>query len=255
RLLPAMIRMFTGTVRVPPRRSMVRFCSTRSSFTCIDNGTSSMSSRNSVPPSASSKRPGRSLIAPVKAPRSCPKSSDSISVSEKSAQLTATKGRCLRRLDWWMSVAVTSLPVPLSPVTSTVLSLFPMTRRNSNTARIRALCPTTSDSLTFGTWDVMPRTSRHAQGAEFRNLFPQGSFDPHVQRHVSARTTGAHSGEPDRRRVAFHCYQLDVAAVRLQKGAYSSKHCLNAFLRNHGCSLIGRRFQRGRRTMGQAAYQ
>ena len=40
-----MMRTLTGTVRVPPSRSIVRFCSTRSSFTCIDSGTSSMSSR------------------------------------------------------------------------------------------------------------------------------------------------------------------------------------------------------------------
>jgi hypothetical protein len=39
-------------------------------------------------------------MAPVKAPRSWPNSSDSMSVSEKSAQLTATNGWCLRRLDW-----------------------------------------------------------------------------------------------------------------------------------------------------------
>jgi hypothetical protein len=48
--------------------------------------------------SAISKRPGRSLIAPVKAPRSCPNSSDSIRVSENRAQLTAMNGRCFRRL-------------------------------------------------------------------------------------------------------------------------------------------------------------
>ena len=45
-----------------------------------------------MPPSAISKRPGRSLMAPVKAPRSWPNSSDSISVSAKMAQLTGTKG-------------------------------------------------------------------------------------------------------------------------------------------------------------------
>ena len=37
--------------------------------------------------------------------------------------------------------------MPLSPVISTVLSLLLMTCRNSNTARIRALWPTTSDSV------------------------------------------------------------------------------------------------------------
>ena len=79
---------------MPPTRSTVRFWSARSSFTCIDSGTSSMSSRKSVPPCAISKRPGLSLIAPVKAPRSWPKSSVSIRFSENSAQLTATNGWC-----------------------------------------------------------------------------------------------------------------------------------------------------------------
>ena len=100
RLLPVMTRTSTGIGRVPPRRSTVRFCSTRSSFTCIDIGTSSMSSRKIVPPWASSNRPGRSLMAPVNAPRSCPKSSDSISVSERIAQLTGTNGLWRRELDW-----------------------------------------------------------------------------------------------------------------------------------------------------------
>ena len=63
---------------------------------CV-SGTSSMSSRKIVPPCASSNRPGRSLIAPVKAPRSWPNSSDSISVSERMAQLTGTNGLCRRR--------------------------------------------------------------------------------------------------------------------------------------------------------------
>src|SRR6476660_5640793 len=211
-----MIRTFTGTARVPPSRSTVRFCRTRSSFTCIDSGTSSMSSRKIVPPSASSNRPGRSLIAPVKAPRSWPNSSDSISVSENSAQLTATNGWCLRRLDWWMSVAVTSLPVPLSPVTSTVLSLFPIMRRNSNTARIRALRPTTKESNTGASWVIQP--SDQAKDLEFRNFFPQRRLNAEVQRHVGARTTGAHARELDVHGVAVDVDELDVTAVRLHEG-------------------------------------
>jgi hypothetical protein len=40
----------------------------RSSLTCIDSGTSPISSRNSVPPLAVSTRPGLRAVAPVKAP-------------------------------------------------------------------------------------------------------------------------------------------------------------------------------------------
>ena len=76
-----------------------------------------------MPPEASSKRPTRSRTAPVKAPRTWPKSSVSSSSPGSAAQLTTMKGP-LRRGEWpWIARATTSLPVPLSPVRSTVASL------------------------------------------------------------------------------------------------------------------------------------
>src|SRR5579862_8633194 len=54
----------TLRVLVSPRRSSSCSCNTRSSLACIESGTSPISSRNNVPPSASSKRPGLSLSAP-----------------------------------------------------------------------------------------------------------------------------------------------------------------------------------------------
>ena len=80
-------------VREPPRRSNSCSCSTRSSFGWSSSGMSPTSSRNSVPPFASSKRPTRCAIAPVNAPRSCPKSSLSSSPVGMAAQLTLTKVR------------------------------------------------------------------------------------------------------------------------------------------------------------------
>ena len=78
------------------------------------------SSRKSVPLSACSMRPWREPTAPVNAPRTWPKSSASSSVSGMAPQLMATK-RCARRgLLWWMARATISLPVPVSPVMSTV---------------------------------------------------------------------------------------------------------------------------------------
>jgi hypothetical protein len=131
-----------------------------------------------------------------KAPRSCPNSSDSISDSENSAQLTATNGRCLRGLDWWMSVAVTSLPVPLSPVMSTVLSLDPITRTNSKTACMRALRPTTMESIDVYDWASMAVPSDETQRLELGNLFAKCGFHADVQRHQGARATGAHASQP-----------------------------------------------------------
>src|SRR5215831_4547059 len=130
-----------------------------------------------------------------------------------------------------MSVAVTSLPVPLSPVMSTVLSLLPMTRRYSKTAFIRALLPTTSDSIVTmlpGICEVMA-ASRHLQGIEFRNLNANRSLDAVVQRHVGRGTAGAHAGQTHRRRSALDSDQLDVTAVGLEKRTDAIKDSLNSF--------------------------
>jgi len=64
----AISRTLTLTVSVPPRRSNSRSCSTRSSLTCVPRLMSPISSRNSVPPSAISKRPFLRALAPVNAP-------------------------------------------------------------------------------------------------------------------------------------------------------------------------------------------
>ncbi len=76
-----------------------------------------------MPPSAASKSPFWSRCAPVKAPFTCPKSSDSRSVSVSAPQLRATKGWFRRGLRAWSARATSSLPVPDSPVTSTVAEL------------------------------------------------------------------------------------------------------------------------------------
>ncbi len=83
---------------MPPTRSNSRSCSTRSSCTCTAGVRSPISSRKSVPPCASSKRPRRAASAPVKAPFSWPKSSLSIRPSGRAAQFTLTKARAARGL-------------------------------------------------------------------------------------------------------------------------------------------------------------
>src|SRR5204863_1468807 len=91
-----------------------------------------------------------------------------------------------------MTVAVTSLPVPLSPVTSTVLSLLPMMRKNSKTALIRALCPTTRESMETACGDVNAITSRNTQRSKVGHLLAKCSFDPDACSHVRARTARTH---------------------------------------------------------------
>src|SRR5205807_2451710 len=80
---------------------------------------SPISSRNSVPPSASSNFPARSANAPVKLPFMCPNSSLSISSVGIAAQFTSTKGPRARGESVWMARATSSLPVPFSPVMRT----------------------------------------------------------------------------------------------------------------------------------------
>ena len=57
--------------------------------------------------------------------------------NELRLQFTATTGRCLRGLARWMALATTSLPVPVSPVISTVARRAP-TRRMIATVRSMA---------------------------------------------------------------------------------------------------------------------
>ena len=51
------------------------------------------------------------------------------------AQLTGTKGWPVRRLLAWMARAMSSLPVPLSPVMSTVASVGAMRTTRANSSR------------------------------------------------------------------------------------------------------------------------
>jgi hypothetical protein len=82
-----------------------------------------ISSRKSVPPFARSKQPARRSVAPVKLPFSCPNSSDSISVGEIAPQFSGTNDPSERTESSCSVSATSSLPVPVSPVTSTVASV------------------------------------------------------------------------------------------------------------------------------------
>ena len=116
-----MMRTLTATSLVPPTRRRVRRSSTRSSFTCSMGLISPISSRNSVPPLASSISPSFWARASVNAPFSWPNSSLSSSSLGIAAQLISTNGRSCRALMRWMRFAKYSLPVPLSPSISTVV--------------------------------------------------------------------------------------------------------------------------------------
>ena len=135
--------MRTSTLRqpVPPTRSISFSCSTRRILTCRPGSISPISSRKMVPPSASSKRPGRERRACVKAPFSWPKSSLSRRSRGMAPQLTGTKGLSALGLAACRARTSNSLPVPDSPVTSTVLSVGATLPRILNTPARLALCP------------------------------------------------------------------------------------------------------------------
>ena len=92
----ATTRTSTCCGSLPPTRSKVPYSITLSSFSCTAIEAVAISSRNRVPPSASSNRPGRRLVAPVKAPASCPNNSLSSSASPSTAQFSLMKGRSQR---------------------------------------------------------------------------------------------------------------------------------------------------------------
>ena len=92
RLVAAITRTSASCTWVEPTRMKVPVSSTRSSLTCRSSGISVISSRNSVPPLARSKKPRCWRSAPVKLPFSWPKISLSIRCGEIAPQLTARNG-------------------------------------------------------------------------------------------------------------------------------------------------------------------
>src|SRR5580765_973124 len=103
-----------------------------------------------------------------------------------------------------------------------------MIRRNSNTARIRALWPTTMESM------VIAVMSSHAQRVELGKLLAQRGFDAEVQRHLRGGASSANAGQPDSRRIPFHGDQLDIAPISIEIRPDPIEHGLDTFLRNHG---------------------
>src|SRR3974390_1656796 len=132
------MRTSTFTDLRAPTGSLSPSCSARRSFACACSGSSPTSSRNNVPPSASTNLPACFSVAPVKAPFSCPNRIDSTRFSGSAPQLTATKGFALRAPEPWIARAINSLPVPDSPCTITGMdeaAAFSVAQLGGKTAR------------------------------------------------------------------------------------------------------------------------
>ena len=122
RLVAAMMRTSTRTVRCPPTRRNSPVSSTRSSFACSDGPISPISSRKRVPPWASSNWPsffcmrvgeGAALVAEQLALEQGLGDGGAV---ERDERLAGARAAVVDR-----ACAISSLPVPLSPVISTVV--------------------------------------------------------------------------------------------------------------------------------------
>ena len=137
----ATTRTFTWKARSSPTRRTSPESSTRSSRTCMAGDISPISSRNSVPPLAASNSPMREVTAPREGALLVAEQlaleqrvgqRAAVDRHERPRRRAAIAGECVR--------ATSSLPVPLSPCTSTGLSLAATPRDDGqHLADLRAL--------------------------------------------------------------------------------------------------------------------
>ncbi|AEI68375.1 hypothetical protein LILAB_32470 [Corallococcus macrosporus] len=140
-------------------------------------GSSPTSSMKRVPPRAASKTPRASRSSPSPARRP-PKSSRSAFSSEMRLQSTTLKGPWRRAECWCTARAASSLPVPVSPSTSRLMSSRAMRRSSVKTQRIFSEAPTSAPK------DSAPATSTSVgRGATFTESFvlPSSTLSPLVR--------------------------------------------------------------------------
>ncbi len=145
--MAASTRTSTFSVWELPTGSNSPSCRTRNSFAWSSRGNSPTSSRKIVLPSASVNLPSRLVVAPVKAPFSWPNNSLSMRFSGIAAQFTLISGLSFRLLAAWMALAITSLPVPVSPNTSTDVSVGATWWTSSKTLNSGLLSPIISSKF------------------------------------------------------------------------------------------------------------
>ena len=100
-----------------------------------------------MPPEASTNLPRCFSVAPVNEPFSWPNSVDSTRFSGIAPQFTATNGFARRSPEPWIARAISSLPTPDSPSTSTGMSEAVAFSAVRNTCCMRALRVTMSLKL------------------------------------------------------------------------------------------------------------
>ncbi len=131
---------------VEPTALTSPFSRARSSLAWALIGSSPISSRKRVPPWAAAKAPALVETAPVKEPFSWPKSSVSMSSEGSAPMLSGRKGPRAWRLPRWRASAMSSLPLPVSPRTSTEARSGAKRRTSRARRSIAADRPTTPSS-------------------------------------------------------------------------------------------------------------
>ncbi len=169
-----MTRTSARCVRDEPTRSNSPVSSARSKRACCAGGTLPISSRNSVPPSASSNRPERSALASVKAPFTWPNISLSNTLSGRPPALTEMKDFSARFDQSCIRRASRLLPVPGSPVISTLASDGATCRARRTTSCIGAglatrLPPSPARRIAFSSASRRPRWRACASATWFRS--------------------------------------------------------------------------------------
>ena len=179
-LVAAIRRTSARRVLLPPTRSNSPYSMTRNSFSCTKGEVVASSSRNSVPPSARSKRPWWVLDAPVKAPASWPNNSLSSSASDMAAQFIFRAAWAERSDSRCRRSAINSLPVPRSPTMSAGFSSGAIREVASSTSRKAGDSPIGVSGLVIMArnltkcWSYPPslyRSNRIANGGIFSNSF------------------------------------------------------------------------------------
>ena len=232
-------RASTACVLLPPTASNCIDCSTRRSFTCSAGDAVAISSRKIVPPSAWRNFPGRSATAPVNAPATWPKSSLSSSVSERLPQATSTN-RPVRPLRRWISRASSDLPVPVSPVTSTLTGVV-ATRSTRSVIRWTAGCVPSRVSDGGGATRDDAGTGG-ISGSDNCHLFPRsqnGDGKVAVGRQVTGIDTPCPSRPSQPVGQASACLSLPrlaEAGSGLPRTISPDAHCAHPGLHSLGCA-------------------
>ena len=210
------MRTSTGSAWADPTRWIIPVWMNRSSLTWSLSSISQISSRNSVPPSAALAAPIRFSIAPVKAPLTWPKSSLSSRFSGMAPQLIATKALFRRRDSACSASAVTSLPVPLSPVTKTLARESATCSIVRNTARMT------------GDWPIKP-WKRVPSSTGLRTALAGAVFDcSTAARIVASRrvpATGLTKKSKAPSRIAAIARDSEPSAVMTTKAGEVSSRC------------------------------